>query len=159
VRGSCIFTHPILTHLDNACHQLIVAPLTQCNTQCNAVQLTTPHCGNLRSQFMVQGCQDPEDAINRRSFSAKEPLIVRLFCGKLTYNDKASYGSSPSCSYPSPPCSYSILPNNAPAVHCHTMLHRATLHHTVPHIIVATSRYIAPHCHTAPYCPHMGWLR
>jgi len=32
-----------------------------------------------------------------RSFSAKEPVIIRLFLRKMTCKDKASYGSSPTC--------------------------------------------------------------
>ena len=30
----------------------------------------------------VQGGEDPEDASSCRSFSAKTPLIIGLFCGK-----------------------------------------------------------------------------
>ena len=30
----------------------------------------------------ILGGEDPRDALNCRSFSAKEPLIVGLFCGK-----------------------------------------------------------------------------
>jgi len=30
----------------------------------------------------IQGGEDAEDALSRRSFVAKEPLIVGLFCGK-----------------------------------------------------------------------------
>ena len=35
----------------------------------------------LRS-LLVQGGEDPYDALRYRSFFAKEPLILRLFCGK-----------------------------------------------------------------------------
>jgi len=30
----------------------------------------------------LQGGEDPQDALSRRSFSAKEPLIIGLFCGQ-----------------------------------------------------------------------------
>jgi len=33
-----------------------------------------------------------------RLFFAKEPLLIGLFCGGMTYEDKASYGSWPTCS-------------------------------------------------------------
>ena len=32
--------------------------------------------------IVVQGGEDSLDALNCRSFSAQEPLIIRLFCGK-----------------------------------------------------------------------------
>jgi len=32
--------------------------------------------------YTLQGGEDPEDALNCRSFFAKEPLIIGLFCGK-----------------------------------------------------------------------------
>jgi len=31
---------------------------------------------------VLQGGEDPQDALSRGSFSAKEPLIIGLFCGK-----------------------------------------------------------------------------
>jgi len=31
---------------------------------------------------LVQGGEDPQDALSNRSFSAKEPLIIGLFGGK-----------------------------------------------------------------------------
>jgi len=31
---------------------------------------------------VLQGGEDPQDALSCRAFSAKEPLIIRLFCGK-----------------------------------------------------------------------------
>ena len=33
-------------------------------------------------EFIVQGGEDAEDALNCRSLSAKEPLITGLFCGE-----------------------------------------------------------------------------
>jgi len=41
----------------------------------------------------LQGGENALDALRWRSLSAKEPLIVGLFCGKMTYEDKASYVS------------------------------------------------------------------
>jgi len=38
-------------------------------------------CIGWRNTFLFMG-QDTYDAVSRRSFSAKEPLIIRLFCGK-----------------------------------------------------------------------------
>jgi len=32
--------------------------------------------------YKIQGGEDPQDALSCRSFSAKEPLIIGLFCGK-----------------------------------------------------------------------------
>ena len=32
---------------------------------------------------VIQGGEDPLDALSCRSFFAKEPLIIGLFCGKL----------------------------------------------------------------------------
>jgi len=56
----------------------------------------------------VQDGEDPYDALNWLLYSAKEPLIIRLLCGKwpnyrafvktMTDDDKASYGSLPFCS-------------------------------------------------------------
>ena len=37
---------------------------------------------HILSSLLVQGGEDPYDALNYRSFFAKEPLILRLFCGK-----------------------------------------------------------------------------
>jgi len=47
--------------------------------------------------YAVQGGQDPQDTLTCRSLSAKEPLIIGLFCGKMTYKHKASCGSLPPC--------------------------------------------------------------
>ena len=32
--------------------------------------------------IQLQGGEDPQDAVNRRSFSAKNPLFIGRFCGK-----------------------------------------------------------------------------
>jgi len=37
---------------------------------------------NVSYMRFIQGSQDPQDALNCRSFFAKEPLIIGLFCGK-----------------------------------------------------------------------------
>jgi len=36
----------------------------------------------LKTEVVVQGDEDPQDALNYKSFFAKEPLITWLFCGK-----------------------------------------------------------------------------
>jgi len=50
-----------------------------------SVRLCYGYCatsqGSLDS-FEVQGGEDTSDALNYKSFSTKEPLIIRLFCGK-----------------------------------------------------------------------------
>ena len=38
----------------------------------------------------VQGGEDPQDALSCRSFSAKEPLIIGLFCTDLSHLDSTS---------------------------------------------------------------------
>ena len=40
---------------------------------------------------VVQGGEDTYVALSCRSLSAKEPLIIGLFCRKMTFEDKASY--------------------------------------------------------------------
>jgi len=37
----------------------------------------------VRTLRMLESGEDVEDALSFRSFSAKEPLVVGLFCGKL----------------------------------------------------------------------------
>jgi len=46
------------------------------------LQLGLYHLACRRPADDVQGCEDPQDALSCRSFSAKEPLIIGLFCGK-----------------------------------------------------------------------------
>jgi len=46
---------------------------------------------------MHTGWRRPIDALNCRSISAKEPLIIKLFLRKMTSRDKASCGFSPPC--------------------------------------------------------------
>jgi len=45
----------------------------------------------------IQGGEDPWDALSCRSFFAKEPRIIGLFCKKMTYEDKAPFDSTPPC--------------------------------------------------------------
>ena len=45
----------------------------------------------------VQGGKDPQDPLNCRSFFAKEPLIIQLFCGKLPVKIRHPVGLSPPC--------------------------------------------------------------
>ena len=57
--------------------------------------------------IIIQGGEDPQDTLSCRSISAKEPLIVGLFCKRatnyrallrqMTYEDEASYASWPTC--------------------------------------------------------------
>jgi len=42
---------------------------------------TVPLQGSL-DWFELQGGKNPQNAFSHRSFSDKEPLIIRLFCGK-----------------------------------------------------------------------------
>jgi len=41
---------------------------------------------------MVQGVEDSGDALNCRSFFAKEPVIIGLFCGKWPIKIRHSVG-------------------------------------------------------------------
>jgi len=48
-----------------------------------AVGVITPQqTHSTRYDCWIQGGQDPQDALSCMSFSAKEPIIVQLFCGK-----------------------------------------------------------------------------
>ena len=58
---------------------------------CTCDVCTPPHTGWRR----LIGCLELQVIL--RSLSAKEPLIIGLFCGKWPYKDKASYASSPPC--------------------------------------------------------------
>jgi len=49
-------------------------------------------------KFRVQGGEDLKDTLSCSQFSEKEPLNIGLFCAKMTYEDKALYDSTPSCS-------------------------------------------------------------
>jgi len=43
----------------------------------------SPPCrADLLDMYMIQGGEDSQDALICRSFFAKEPLIIGLFCGK-----------------------------------------------------------------------------
>ena len=58
---------------------------------CNTLQHTVTHCSTLQytttqkmwtASMTIQGGKDPQDAPSYRSFLAKEPLIMGLFCEK-----------------------------------------------------------------------------
>ena len=57
---------------------------THCNTlqhtatHCNTLEHTATHCNTLQH---VQGGEDPSNALSWRSFFAKDPLTIGLFCG------------------------------------------------------------------------------
>jgi len=53
---------------------------TQTHTQTHKLTRTRAHSTSQRST--VQGGEDPQDTSSCRSFSAKEPLFIGLFCGK-----------------------------------------------------------------------------
>jgi len=50
-----------------------------CVCICVCTSIINPH---KRHDSCIQGGKDAEDAISCRSLSAKEPLIMGLFCGK-----------------------------------------------------------------------------
>jgi len=69
-------------------------PLCRCLSLCLYLSLSLcpcqepliPRClvanGLVVACMQVEGGEDPYDALGCRSFSAKEPLIIGLFCGK-----------------------------------------------------------------------------
>jgi len=46
----------------------------------------------------VQGTENALNALSCRPIIANEQLTIELFCGKVTYKNKASYASAPPCS-------------------------------------------------------------
>ena len=87
-----IFQGPVFAEM--CCHTHIFSSFG-CNV-CGVLKKSVQRVGMLSDSGVVQYRAAQMHGIpNCKSFSAKEPLIIRLFCVKMTYRDKTFYASSP----------------------------------------------------------------
>jgi len=91
-----------VAHINESCHPQL-SRSTHMHESCRTRECVMSHVWTHpfwipRSKAnTMQGGADALDALRCRSLSTQEPLIVGLFCGKMTYQNKASYVSSPPC--------------------------------------------------------------
>ena len=84
-----------VTHVNESCRicewvisKMWMSHVTHVNKSCRICErvmshMWTSHVTHVNESCRIQGGEDPQDVLNCRSFSAKEPLIIGLFCGNL----------------------------------------------------------------------------
>jgi len=138
-----------------------VRPLTL--HYCRALQCVTVWCSHNnvthicgRPRTLAQGGKDSYDALSCWSFSAKEPLITGLFCGKWPAKMRHPMGLRH-------PVDLSLLKTEISVYHMYAWYHCDcnTLQNTATHC--NTLQHTATHCntlqHTATHCDALQRLR